>query len=467
MPTLTLGTAYFGQLPIASFYNNEYFRNRAATVNMPTGASATTEYMIVDTRNVSSPCCGAYGNEEATVADSGSGHMFALAFSTGAAGTFGTGSGPWPGVDWENGVYLYGSNATSTFETILAKYSPTGPTWALEEGPVSQNSLITLHSGTPPFTADFEGGLSLGEGGDGSAAPINFIEGAILASTTTGAADAALQQSIQNFYGSASVNQFSMPNCGQNIAANLVSGSFNFASGWTTNGATVSNTIDPFGVLDAASVVNGGHNYASIYASVTLAANTQYTYIDYVQATNGASAFPCGGVTTNETGSSEFGWCVNTNTGQILPSTWTTGTAAGITQSSSAFFNGWWQIKTTFITAGSTTSGNFYLNAPTVNSLGVRTYFSNGLTAVHFCPMLVPTASEIDGGGANTSGTVKFPAAVITGGYTVSTLPSGVLGMKAYVTDQTSACPAPGGVLAGSGSVTCPVFYNGAAWVGD
>lgn len=54
-----------------------------------------------------------------------------------------------------------------------------------------------------------------------------------------------------------------------------------------------------------------------------------------------------------------------------------------------------------------------------------------------------------------------------TGGYTVSTLPTGSVGMRSYVTDQTTACPTVGASLTGSGTITCPVFYNGSAWVGD
>jgi hypothetical protein len=53
-------------------------------------------------------------------------------------------------------------------------------------------------------------------------------------------------------------------------------------------------------------------------------------------------------------------------------------------------------------------------------------------------------------------------------GFIVSTLPaSPPTGSRAYVTDQTTACPAAGAALTGSGAVTCPVFYNGSAWVGD
>lgn len=48
-------------------------------------------------------------------------------------------------------------------------------------------------------------------------------------------------------------------------------------------------------------------------------------------------------------------------------------------------------------------------------------------------------------------------------GYTVSTLPTGVIGDRAYVTDATA--PTYLGTLTGSGAVVCPVFHNGTAWV--
>ena len=62
-------------------------------------------------------------------------------------------------------------------------------------------------------------------------------------------------------------------------------------------------------------------------------------------------------------------------------------------------------------------------------------------------------------------GSLLVTATIKTGGYTVSGLPTGSVGMRAYVTDQTTACPVIGGSLTGSGAVTCPVFYNGSAWV--
>ena len=48
-------------------------------------------------------------------------------------------------------------------------------------------------------------------------------------------------------------------------------------------------------------------------------------------------------------------------------------------------------------------------------------------------------------------------------GYTVATLPTGALGMETYVTDAVS--PTYLGTLTGGGSVRCPVFHNGTAWV--
>lgn len=47
--------------------------------------------------------------------------------------------------------------------------------------------------------------------------------------------------------------------------------------------------------------------------------------------------------------------------------------------------------------------------------------------------------------------------------YTVATLPAGVEGDMAYVTDATS--PTYLGTLTGTGGVVCPVFFNGTAWV--
>jgi hypothetical protein len=63
----------------------------------------------------------------------------------------------------------------------------------------------------------------------------------------------------------------------------------------------------------------------------------------------------------------------------------------------------------------------------------------------------------------NASGTLKAAVVGTTTAYTVATLPAGFAGARAYVTDAT--LPTYLGALTGGGSVVCPVFYNGTAWV--
>lgn len=71
--------------------------------------------------------------------------------------------------------------------------------------------------------------------------------------------------------------------------------------------------------------------------------------------------------------------------------------------------------------------------------------------------VLIGTTTDDGSTRLQVNGTIK------TAGYTVATLPTGVVGQRAYVTDATA--PTFLGTLTGGGSVTCPVFYNGSAWV--
>ena len=61
------------------------------------------------------------------------------------------------------------------------------------------------------------------------------------------------------------------------------------------------------------------------------------------------------------------------------------------------------------------------------------------------------------------TGSIIASSPIILKSYTVATLPTGVEGMRAYVTDATA--PTYLGTLTGGGAVKCPVFYNGTAWV--
>jgi len=184
-------------VPYAECGAAHWFRNRTHTSRMPTGAQSITEYMIVAT-GLSNACCGTYGDMEASVADTGNGHMFALSYSTGAEGVVGSGKGPWPGVDLENGVYLYGNAPASPYLTVLGKYRNASATWQLKSSDPTKGSFSILNDSPLParYAAHWEGGLSLGEGGDGTPAPINFIEGAVVAAATLDATDNALQSNI-------------------------------------------------------------------------------------------------------------------------------------------------------------------------------------------------------------------------------------------------------------------------------
>lgn len=66
-----------------------------------------------------------------------------------------------------------------------------------------------------------------------------------------------------------------------------------------------------------------------------------------------------------------------------------------------------------------------------------------------------------------TAAGIVVTGVVKTGGYTVAALPAAPgTGARSYVTDQLTTCAALGAAPTGGGAVTCPVFYNGTAWVG-
>lgn len=93
-----------------------------------------------------------------------------------------------------------------------------------------------------------------------------------------------------------------------------------------------------------------------------------------------------------------------------------------------------------------------------------KTYLDGGAGGI---AIRTNNAAATVGSTTGTSANFTFNNPVILGsGYTVASLPAGTVGMRTYVTDQTTACPATGAVLTGGGAIVCPAFYNGAAWVG-
>ncbi|WP_121812806.1 hypothetical protein [Mucilaginibacter kameinonensis] len=62
-----------------------------------------------------------------------------------------------------------------------------------------------------------------------------------------------------------------------------------------------------------------------------------------------------------------------------------------------------------------------------------------------------------------SDGVLKLTAPLQLKGYTVATLPAGIIGMEAYVTDANS--PTPLAVVSGGGSTVVKVFFNGTNWI--
>jgi len=124
-----------------------------------------------------------------------------------------------------------------------------------------------------------------------------------------------------------------------------------------------------------------------------------------------------------------------------------------------------------------TTSASI-LNVPSAGTIRLRvangdvfTCTSTAATFVSGVPVTVATTTEST---STTTGALKVTGGlgvakrmkanvVSTSGFTVATLPAGTVGDTAYVTDATA--PTYLGTLTGGGAVTCPVFYNGSAWV--
>lgn len=102
-----------------------------------------------------------------------------------------------------------------------------------------------------------------------------------------------------------------------------------------------------------------------------------------------------------------------------------------------------------------TGGSNERIRVNSTGSLGIMTNLPQARLHVH--------------GSAIVATNITIGAKAIMGGpvtlkaYTVGTLPAGVAGDTAYVTDATA--PTYLGALVGGGAVVTPVFYNGSAWV--
>ena len=102
------------------------------------------------------------------------------------------------GIDYETANLTELASVPTRF-TLLAKHS--GGTTTIKLADATTGSLTSLYASSDPATFNLQGGLSLGEGGDGTPSLTNFYEGVIIGGATSGTADNLLQANIAAFYG--------------------------------------------------------------------------------------------------------------------------------------------------------------------------------------------------------------------------------------------------------------------------
>ncbi len=211
----------------------QWLRNRTAVSKIPTGSNPQTEYFVVHGDNAGAAagtngCCYDYGNMENHIGDDGPGTMSALYFGSATDWTRGAGNGPWVMLDMENGVFAGGGSiailnagnasvnandpslkyAAPNIITGLAKTNGTS-TFEIKYGNASSGALSIAWNGSLPTNTNptsyiplhQQGGISLGEGGDGSAMGTGaFSEGVIIAAQTSDATDNAIQTNLTTIY---------------------------------------------------------------------------------------------------------------------------------------------------------------------------------------------------------------------------------------------------------------------------
>ncbi len=234
-PTVGFWTAADAtKYPIIVSKGYQWLRNRANTKKtIPVGSNPQTEYFVVHGDYAGAAantngCCYDYGNMENHIGDDGPGTMSALYFGTATDWTRGAGAGPWVMLDMENGVFA-GGGAIAILNSGTASVNMNDPslkfaapnivtglaktdgktTFEIKYGNASTGALSVAWNGSLPTNKNptsyiplqQQGGLSLGEGGDGSAMGTGaFSEGAIIAAETSDATDTAIQANLTTLY---------------------------------------------------------------------------------------------------------------------------------------------------------------------------------------------------------------------------------------------------------------------------
>jgi non-reducing end alpha-L-arabinofuranosidase len=201
LPVIAGGHKVFGVYIAPGTGYRHYVGDGVARNGQPEGM-----YMVASGTHVNSGCCFDYGNVEATIADTGNGHMDAVNLGTTCFFPPCTGVGPWVAADLENGLYQGNrsnpanlGNATPYVTAMLKNNGQTA--FALKGGDSQSGGLTTWYNGPLPpdgySPMHQEGSIVLGTGGDNSNWSIgSFLEGVMTAGYPADAADDAVQANI-------------------------------------------------------------------------------------------------------------------------------------------------------------------------------------------------------------------------------------------------------------------------------
>ena len=239
------------------------------------------------------------------------------------------------------------------------------------------------------------------------------------------------------------------------------------SAGGTTKANFSSGTQDVFVTYPAEksfstdmilNVVNGGTGLASLTAG----------YIPYGNGTsafNNSANFSYNGATLT-VNSTDPGWSgfTSVRVGYYGSTYSTNGGYGGI--GLNVYNNGtnWTYINTTYASRYEQIlgTGHAWFNAPS-GTAGTTPTFSQDMTLFRSGGLSIGNTTDPGSTNLSVTGTIVSATTVKTGGYTVATLPTGVTGARAYVTNALT--PVFGATVVGGGSVTMPVFDNGTNWI--
>ena len=344
----------------------------------------------------------------------------------------------------DNGSFYLGNFGT---RLIDASGNLTGASLTLSGTTGSTQCLQANTSGVVSGTGSACGGSGSSGANPTATAGLSAVNGSATTFLRSDGAPAISQAIVPTWTG---LHTFNSPGATSTPSVAFTGTVFSGGSGTTTfpniyvNQGTAPTTLDASGTelgINAPSGfagdfldfhINGGSSNFSVSATGTVTSNGSIT----------GTTFTAGATNT-------FGW-----TGRGLISSPAAGAVQfGTTDTATA-------TAQTVSFQSSTTAGTAGANALLNLSKGATTGIGGDLTV-----QAAPTGTV---GYITALKISHLGVASISGGFTVATLPaSPPTGSRGYVTDQLTACVAAGVALVGGGSVVCPAFYNGTAWVGD